>query len=1343
MSDEKISIEITDKVSTSIQTKLRSIATDARIADTNIVSLRRSLDTLTKISGLAKLQSDLKNISNAFSGAANAASLLSSAAAKTALANQKLATEAQKTQAALTLAQAALSRLSEAQTKAQTATVNLTAAQTKALIEAQKLATAQQQTAAAATKAAEALARLTTAQNNAATSAQRLLTEQQRTATAQSNAASAATRLQTEQQRLAAATVRVTAEQAKAATAAQRLATEQQRTAVQAANAAAAADRAALAAIRLAEAQRQAGSAANGAATSMKQYVLAALAAVGVGMGAGGIIAVADAYTLLNNKLQNVATSQTQVAEITERLFDIANRTTSSIDSTATAFARFDRSLKGMGKSQNDTLRLTETINKALIVGGASATEASSALLQLSQAFNAGYLMGDEFRSVSENMPMVLDAVSKTLNKPIDQIKKLASEGKITAKVMYDAFKLIEKDVDGTFAKMDMTVGQSRTVFSNYFTKYVGEIDKAYGITATMARGVVTLAKNMDDLAFAAALVGIGLAAAFGPSLVALFARAQAAAIAFNATLLANPILAVAAAIAAVTAAIVIYGDTVDIVAKNGSFTLKDAFRTAFREIGEYASEAGTYLSSVWDGMIDSINSVTSGGAEQFRSFTETLKTLVKASVNTMIGVWVGLAKSISIIWNNIPGVINAALGTAINFVSTAISQILNLWQKLFVGIASLAEKVSPDLAASITSGLDKLKIELPKVQVSKVGEVAAKDLNDAIKGALNTDYIGNFADQASQDARRRRQAAGVRGGSDSELRGEGVNQLSGVDRNAGKAAESRAKSMAKVNLELDNEIQRMNMLKPAREAQARYDQIEETLAGKKIKLSAEESASLKDKIKTIQDATQVQAQYDRIYQESVSAVNEYKATLSAADQLLKQGAITQAEYNKQVAKSKESYADALDPLRQTNIGLQQQMDLLSMSLPDREIAQQLQQVDNQLRTQGLSIIDQSTQKLTAEGEALRQRLETIQHATAIQQQYDSIYSQTVGAQDAVRAAIEATTLAYKNGLISAEQYGIRINQLSVEAAKLRLEAGNALPGDASLAAFGQIIDGYKGMLSGLSESFGDLFTNITDGFANAIAGAITGTESLGDALRSVGQSAVQEFIAQLIKMGIQYTINQALGVQSATAVGAAQVAATGAATAASVAGTATAATASVAAGATVATAWAPAAIWASIGSFGQAAVIASGAILGVMALTGGFEKGGYTGNGGKSQVAGVVHGKEFVMNAEATQRIGVGNLEAMQDGRMSTVEVSASKSRSSASGGGGTKINFTLINNANNTEVTQKQTEDENGEVDFVITVNNIENALASRVSSGRGPLHNATKNAFALNANPQGGRT
>lgn len=49
-----------------------------------------------------------------------------------------------------------------------------------------------------------------------------------------------------------------------------------------------------------------------------------------------------------------------------------------------------------------------------------------------------------------------------------------------------------------------------------------------------------------------------------------------------------------------------------------------------------------------------------------------------------------------------------------------------------------------------------------------------------------------------------------------------------------------------------------------------------------------------------------------------------------------------------------------------------------------------------------------------------------------------------------------------------------------------------------------------------------------------------------------------------------------------------------------------------------------------------------------------GYASGGYTGNGGKFEPKGVVHGGEFVLNKQATKNAGVGNLYALQKALMS-----------------------------------------------------------------------------------------
>lgn len=89
-----------------------------------------------------------------------------------------------------------------------------------------------------------------------------------------------------------------------------------------------------------------------------------------------------------------------------------------------------------------------------------------------------------------------------------------------------------------------------------------------------------------------------------------------------------------------------------------------------------------------------------------------------------------------------------------------------------------------------------------------------------------------------------------------------------------------------------------------------------------------------------------------------------------------------------------------------------------------------------------------------------------------------------------------------------------------------------------------------------------------------------------------------------------------------------------------------------------------------ALGAAAAAAAITSGManVAAIRSQSTGFMKGGYTGNLARTQVAGLVHGQEFVMNASATQRIGVNNLEALQRGDMSSIQVPQITNQSSTS---------------------------------------------------------------------------
>lgn len=99
--------------------------------------------------------------------------------------------------------------------------------------------------------------------------------------------------------------------------------------------------------------------------------------------------------------------------QLEAQVMAVANQTRSEYESTAELVARMGR--QDYFKGNNDmALAFAETLNKGLIVSGASAQEANSALIQLSQGIASGVLRGEEFNSIMENGSVLAEMMAES-----------------------------------------------------------------------------------------------------------------------------------------------------------------------------------------------------------------------------------------------------------------------------------------------------------------------------------------------------------------------------------------------------------------------------------------------------------------------------------------------------------------------------------------------------------------------------------------------------------------------------------------------------------------------------------------------------------------------------------------------------------------------------------------------------------------------------------------------------------------------------------------------------------------------------------------------------------------
>ena len=116
--------------------------------------------------------------------------------------------------------------------------------------------------------------------------------------------------------------------------------------------------------------------------------------------------------------------------------------------------------------------------NTAAKLAGASSIEASNAFRQLAQALGSGRLAGDEFRSVSEQVPTVLAPIAEELGVTIGELKKLAADGKLTSDVVLRALGRIGNEGSG-FLKQ-LLANDPTQVFKN-LSNETENLSRAFG----------------------------------------------------------------------------------------------------------------------------------------------------------------------------------------------------------------------------------------------------------------------------------------------------------------------------------------------------------------------------------------------------------------------------------------------------------------------------------------------------------------------------------------------------------------------------------------------------------------------------------------------------------------------------------------------------------------------------------------------------------------------------------------------------------------------------------------------------------------------------------------------
>lgn len=486
---------------------------------------------------------------------------------------------------------------------------------------------------------------------------------------------------------------------------------------------------------------------------------IAAAAIAKVGDALGSVLGLAEEYATVNARLGLIAGSQNNVIALNREIYESARRSRSAYMDVAETVASLSQSAHDAFPDPRETIAFAETINKAMAIGGTKGQAKKNAMIQLTQGLASGQLQGDEFRSIAENAPIIENIIAKTMGVSRGELKKLASEGKITAEVIKKAMTENAAEINEQFRKLPHTMSDWVTdiqsvaeyAFAPLFTvindlsnseefrqfidsienniQYIAPIIKnvaneiAYAFKQMLTFGQKAFSFLQEHSGIVTvALYAIGAAAAYSAIVFGIDTAAKVAntianyALAasqwsLNAAIAANPIGLIAIAIIAVIGVIHLLVTAYDEV--TGS---------TYTTVGVIAGVFGGLFAFLYNGVAYTWNIFII-----FANFLLTVFDNPAKAIRNLFGS----------LWNNI-----------VEFTVSAINTILDVMRKVPF-LKSLLEGVGPAVAANFQMKVDSGPLDDYKMGPMNVLETASawQDKGDGVVGGISNVFTSKQPD--------------------------------------------------------------------------------------------------------------------------------------------------------------------------------------------------------------------------------------------------------------------------------------------------------------------------------------------------------------------------------------------------------------------------------------------------------------------------------------------------------------------------------------------------------------------------------------------------------------------
>lgn len=211
-------------------------------------------------------------------------------------------------------------------------------------------------------------------------------------------------------------------------------------------------------------------------------------------------IDMAEQAKMLRVKIKMLTGDAEAAGRVFDGLKEISKETGQSLKDTGELWQGLAISLKNTSATDGQLLNLVGTIQKMGALGGASAEQMSNSMRQFRQSIDGGVLRAEEFNSLLENTPTIVQTMARHMGLSMGQFRAEMLDGKITAERMVNAIQAATQETNEKFAQLPRTSGMAINELKVEVMGLVEQLDDLFGVSDFVVSAIDLITKGVQTL---------------------------------------------------------------------------------------------------------------------------------------------------------------------------------------------------------------------------------------------------------------------------------------------------------------------------------------------------------------------------------------------------------------------------------------------------------------------------------------------------------------------------------------------------------------------------------------------------------------------------------------------------------------------------------------------------------------------------------------------------------------------------------------------------------------------------------------------------------------------------